>query len=108
MAMTTEGINPARSGDGRRAARPGLVGPDRASVVLFTLAAFLLVLALMAWHLRTGPKIQARSVATVRRVYETRVVETVVGGGGRSSVTQSSSSAAGSYSSAAPPTTRAS
>jgi hypothetical protein len=85
-------------------------GPDRLSVALFTTAAFLAVLALLAWQLRASPAVHTRPVSVVRRVYETTVVETVIGPsskGGGSSVTQSVSSS-GSYSSGSAARTRTS
>ena len=56
-AATTERHDAARSqagGPGRSGRGIG-AGPDRASVILFSLAAFLAVLALLAWQLRTPP-----------------------------------------------------
>jgi hypothetical protein len=66
-------------------------GPDRLTVVVFTLAAFLGVLALLAWQFRATAAVPGKRVVLVRRVYQTRVVETVPGSGA-SSVTQSVSS----------------
>lgn len=103
-ARTTEA--PDRRG-AANARRRSAVGPDRLTVVLFTLAGFLSVLALMAWQLGSGASVKARPVTAVRRIYETRVVETIAGGAGGSSVTQSTSSS-GSFGSAAPATTRSS
>ncbi len=90
--------------------RPGrrlAAGPDRLSVVLFTLAGFLSVLALLSWQLTPAGVTRPRRVVAIRRIYEKRVVETIVGRAGGSSVTQSTSSS-GSYGSPAPATTRAS
>ena len=68
-------------------------GPDRITVMLLTLTVFLIILAVLAWQVRSVPARTARRMVVVRRVYETRVVETVVGApGGGSSVTQSVSS----------------
>jgi hypothetical protein len=86
------------------ARRSAPVGPDRLSVVLCTLAAFLGVLALLAWQFRVTSGGPTRHVVLVRKVYETRVVQTVPGAGG-SSVSQSVSS---SGSAGAPATTRTS
>ena len=70
--------------------RPHGAGPDGVTVTLLTVAGFLAILALLASQMRAPPARPARRVVVVRRVYETRVVETVVGGaGGGSSVTQS-------------------
>lgn len=90
--------------------RPGhraASGPDRVTVVLFTLAGFLAVLSLLAWQLGAGASARPRPIVAIRRVYETRIVETIGGGTGGSSVTQSTSSS-GSYGAAAPATTRTS
>jgi hypothetical protein len=74
-----------------------------------TVAAFLAVLALLAWQMRSAPPPRPRPVIVLRRVYETRVVETVIGPpGGTSSVTQSVSSSGSASSVAAAPTTRTS
>jgi len=69
--------------------RPHGAGPDGVTVTLLTVAAFLATLALLASQMRASPARPAHRVVVVRRVYETRVVETVVGGAGGSSVTQS-------------------
>ena len=74
---------------------------------MLTLAGFLAVLALMAWQLGSGASGRPRGTVVVRRIYETRVIETVVGGRGGSSITQSTSSS-GPVASAGPATTRAS
>lgn len=103
-AATTE--RPARQRpDGARApARRGSTLPDRASVVLFSLAAFLAVLALLAWQLRaSAPRAASPRILLVRRVYETTVIETIRGSGSGTSVSQSvSSSGSGSVPVAAP------
>ena len=90
---------------GRR--RPPGSGPDRVSVVLVSLAAFLVVLALLAGQLRASPpRVSKQPVIVLRRVYQTTVVETVPGPGSGTSVSQSVSSSGSS--SSATPTTRAS
>ncbi len=78
--------------------RPRGGGPDRLSVGLFSLAAFLLVLALLGTQLG-GAAVgrPARRAVLVRRIYRTTVVETVPpsargGASGGTSVTQSASS----------------
>lgn len=87
----------------RRALRAG--GPDGVTVTMLTLAAFLVILAVLASEMRAAPARASRRVLVVRRVYETRVVERVVGGSGSgSSVTQSVSSSAGASVSATPAT----
>ncbi len=88
--------------------RAASAGPDRITVMLLTLTVFLVILAVLAWQVRSAPARPARRMVVVRRVYETRVVETVIGAaGGTSSVTQSVSSS-GSASALAAPTTRTS
>jgi uncharacterized membrane protein YgcG len=81
-------------------------GPDRVTVALLTLASFLAVLALLAWQLRTSATVGMSPSPVARRVYQTTVVETVVGPSQRSgsSVTQSVSSSGSSSG----PATRAS
>jgi len=83
-----------------------VTGPDRLTVVLLTLASVLAVLALLAWQLRTSAAVRVRSAKEVRRVYQTTIVETVVGPSQRTSesVTQSGSSSGSSSG----PATRAS
>lgn len=84
--------------------------PDRLTVVLWALAAFLVVLALLAAQLQsTSAHAPTRRTVVIRRIYRTQVIETIVGSsGGNSSVTQSVSSS-GSPSVAGPaPTTRTS
>ena len=101
---TAEGARP-RPG-GRRAS-----GPDRLTVLLLTIAAFLLVLALLARELEASESPAARHpVVVLRKVYETRYVETLPAGGrgaGGTSVTQSVSNSASAAAPAAP-TTRSS
>jgi hypothetical protein len=91
----------------RKTSRAG--GPDRLTVVMYALAAFLAVLALLAWQFRATPSGHTRPLIVLRRVYETRVVETRVGSpAGSSSVTQSVSSSGSAASLAPAPTTRSS
>jgi hypothetical protein len=83
-------------------------GPDRITVMLITLAGFLAVLALMAGQLRGNVAVHANPPVVLRRIYITRVVETVPASArGGSSVTESVSSS-GTSSPAAGPTTRSS
>ncbi len=86
----TEAVRP-RPG-GRR--KPS--GPDRVTVLLLTVAAFLGVLAFLARELEASESAKVtRRVVVIRRVYETRVVTTVRGqsnAGTGTSVSQSSSS----------------
>jgi hypothetical protein len=74
---------------------------------MLTLAGFLAILALMAWQVRSSPARPPQRMIVVRRVYETHVVETVVGAArGGNSVTQSVSSSAAALPAA--PVTRSS
>jgi hypothetical protein len=87
--------------------RPAAAGPDRITVLLLTLTVFLVILAGLAWQVRSAPTRSVHRMVVLRRVYETRVVETVVGGGS-SSVTQSVSSSGSASAMPAAATTRAS
>jgi hypothetical protein len=81
------------------------------SVVLFSAAAFLAVLALLATQLRTADAPRGpHRVVVLRRVYQTTIVETIGSGssGGGTSVTQSVSNSGSGYSQSAAPTTRSS
>lgn len=98
MAVVTE---PARTA--RRSPR----APDRLTVILGATAAFLVVLALLVSQLHTVPT--RPRVVVVRRVYQTTVVETVLGRrGGGTHVSQSTSSSGGVPASVPAPTTRVS
>ena len=93
--------------------RPARTGPDRVAVIMFSLAAFFCVLALLAHQLQAStPRATKRPrVIVVRRVYQTTVVTTLIGSGSGSgtSVSQSvSSSGSGYVPTPAAPTTRAS
>ena len=105
---TTVGGGPgARRAGGGRAA----TGVDRVTVWLFSLTAFLLVLASLATQLPADTDHAKRPIVVVRKIYETTVVETVAGGSGATtgpSVTQSVSSSGSSQSAAAAPTNRSS
>jgi len=113
-AATTERGGSPPSGvrsPGGRGRRPAAV--DRVSVILMSLAAFLVVLALLAWQLRSpaATRSAARPGLVIRRVYETTVVETIRGGGSSgsgSSVSQSVSSSGSASLPAAPVVTRSS
>jgi hypothetical protein len=102
----TSAIADPRSGGGRAS------GPDRLTVVLLSIAAFLMVLALLAGQLRSsGTPLAHHTVIVLRRVHESRIVETDRGSSaadaGGTSVTQSVSSS-GSAAAPAAPTTRSS
>jgi hypothetical protein len=89
--------------------RATAAGADGVTVMLLAVAAFLAILALLAWQVRSAPALPRHRVIVLRRVYETRVVETVIGAAhGGSTVTQSVSSSAPSSSASAAPTTRSS
>jgi hypothetical protein len=99
--------------EARRQARPTRSGPDRVTVALLSLTAFLLVLALLGTQLgRAGSSRVHSRALLVRRVYRTTVIERVLpaafgGAAGGSSVTQSvSGSSTGAPMS--PPVTRVS
>jgi hypothetical protein len=85
-------------------------GPDRATVLMFALAAFLVVLALLAGQLTSAPaRSPVRPVIVLRREYQTRIITTIGGSGrGGTTLSQSSSSSGGSYTPSAAPTTRTS
>ncbi len=104
MAAATRSITLTRA----PRARPARSGADRFSVILFSIAAFLLVLALLAWQLKApSARPVARPVVVMKRIYTTTVVETVPGRG-RTSMSQSVSSSGSAYAAASAPTTRSS
>lgn len=92
---------PAASGRRRRSS----AGPDRVAVALFSLAAFLVVLALLGTQLRLTRSTHAPRALVVRRVYRTTVVERVLpaGAGGSTGGPSVSQSVSGSGSGAEPP-----
>jgi hypothetical protein len=90
---------PAVSGRSRRAS----AGPDRAAVALFSLAAFLVVLALLGTQLRHTRSTHAPRALVVRRVYRTTVVERVLPAGAGGSAGGASVSQSVSGSGAEPP-----
>ena len=100
----------AEAGAKRRPARRRAAGADRLTVGLFSLAAFLLVLAFLAGQLHVIASSTPPRVMVVRKVYVTRVIETVKGGSGRggTSVSQSVSSAGSAQAVYSAPTTRTS
>lgn len=83
-------------------------GADRMTVLLVSLAGFLVVLALLAAELRTAPAPTAPRVVLLRRIYRTTVVESVGGGSAGPAVTESVSSTGSSGVPAAAPVTRTS
>lgn len=92
-----------------RGARPAPAGADRLSVVLFSIATFLVVLSLLAWQLKpAAARTTARHVVLVKRIYTTTIVETVPGPGA-TSMSQSVSSSGSAYAAtSSAPTTRSS
>ncbi len=113
MATEALGIaNPSATTSPHRAGRRrGSSGPDRLTVVLFSLAAFLAVLALLAGQLRAASASSgARPALVLRKVYRTTVIETITDGSGAggTSVTQSVSSSGSGATTLAAPTTRTS
>jgi hypothetical protein len=102
------GGRPAAARTGRQ--RPA-TGIDRLTVGLFSLTAFLLVLALLATQIPAGAATPRHPVVVVRTIYETTVVETVTGASAAPetpAVTQSVSSTSSGESAAAAPITRSS
>jgi hypothetical protein len=95
MAAITAATEPVRP---RPGGRRKASGPDRVTVLLLTVAAFLGVLAFLARELEASESAKvARPVVVIRRVYETRVLTTMRGGsssGTGTSVSQSNSSSA--------------
>ena len=84
-------------------------GPDRITVMLLTVTVFLVILAVLAWQMRSAPARPVHRMVVLRRVYETRVIETVVGAAGvAGSVTQSVSSSGSAAGVPAAATTRTS
>ncbi len=105
MAAATEPL-PAQAA-GRPRTR---FGPDRLTVALVTVSAFLFVLSLLATQLQAAPVAARHRVVLIRRIYQTRVVETTRGQGATSgnSVTRSVSGSGAMTAPAPAPTTRAS
>lgn len=108
-AMTEHAVREMRGGGRptrRRTVRPG---PDRISVMLFGLAAFLVVFALLATQLQAHSALQrARPVLVLRRIHRTTIVETIPGSRLGTSVSQSVSSSGSSQPVSVVPTTRSS
>lgn len=110
MAAATTERRPTVAGErplrGRGAGRSGL---DRGSVFLFSLAAFLVVLALLANDLRpSASTAPPQRVIVIRRIYRTTIIEKDPGSARGTSVSQSVSSSGSSNAYAAAPTTRSS
>jgi hypothetical protein len=109
--MTTEahsiaGETPAaapRRPDRRRSAG----GPDRLTVVLFSLACFLALLALLSSQLRAAST-SPRPVVVLRKIYRTTVITTIAGGTGPNGTSVSQSVSGSGALPVAAPTTRTS
>lgn len=93
------------------AKRRRTAGPDRLTVVLLALAAFLVVLSLLADELQPVTGRAAARRIVLKRVIETKVIETVIPtpganatGSSMTSSVSSSGSAAPAYTSGAPVT----
>lgn len=116
--MATEAYAGGRSattgGRAHRSATRGGDGPDRLTIALLALAAFLTVLALLAGQFSaSAAHPRTRRVVLVRTVYRTRVIETIAGSGsGGTSVSRSVTGSVAGASASAPataaPTTRTS
>jgi hypothetical protein len=77
---------------------------DRLTVVLFTLAGFLAVLAVLAHQLPAFGRSDSRPSPVVRKIYRTTVIETLVGSAGPTGVTRSVSGSSSSATQPAPTT----
>ena len=115
--MATEtyaGGRPAATAErSQRGTARGADGPDRLTVALLSLAAFLTVLGLLAGQFAaSAAPPRPHRVVLVRTVYSTKVIETIAGGSGQTSVsrsvTGSATGASASAGSTAAPTTRTS
>lgn len=108
---TTAGANRSEVAHSGRARRRwgSPASSDRLTVVLFSVAAFMVVLALLAHQLPPTSYRRSNPVHVLRKIYRTTVVETIAGGSGHvgTSVSQSVSSS-GTSGTAAAPTTRTS
>ncbi len=113
VATEPAGAAPERAAQGRStAATPRgrtASGPDRLSVILFSLAGVLVVLTFLTKQFIADTSASAlHRQIVVRKIYRTTIVETVPGPGGGTSVSQSVSSSGASYSAAPAATTRSS
>jgi hypothetical protein len=82
---------------------------DRPTVLLLVIAGFLVLLALLAWQVRTRPAPPAPTpVAVVRKIYKTTVIKTIPWGAGPAGTSVSQSSSGSQVVAAAPVTTHTS
>ena len=108
-ARTEPAVRGVRGGGRPTRSRTIRPGPDRISVMLFGLAAFLVLFALLATQLQAHtPRQPARPVLVLRRIYRTTIVETIPGPRSGTSVSQSVSSSGTWQPVSAVPTTRSS
>ena len=107
-AATTDRLTSSVSGGPRGRSARVTAGADRLTVILISAAVFLVVLAFLASRLSAAVTPVARRVVVVRRIYETKVVETIRGGGSGTSVSQSVSSSGSGAVPSAPVVTRSS
>jgi hypothetical protein len=109
--MATEPRSVLTAGTASRAGRRerGRSGADRLTVCLFSLAAFFVVLTLLAGRVPSVTAGSAHQVTLLRKIYRTTVIETIAGGSGPAgtSVSQSVSSS-GSATPVSAPATRTS
>jgi hypothetical protein len=98
-------VDPVRS-DGPPKRRAASTGADRLTVVLVSLALFLGLIAFLADQLRGAYSgHHSPRVVVLRRVYETRIVQTIPGPGSGTSVSQSVSNSGSGYTASPAPTT---
>lgn len=100
--MTIEAVRtPPTAGRSARAASRG--GPDRLSIALFSLALLMILIALLAHQFGTGGAAKAAPrVTLIRKVYRTRVIETIIAPGPSSAPTVSQSVASSGAVASAP------
>lgn len=90
-------------------ARPARGGPDPLSVALFSLALLMVLVALLAHQLTSAAPVRsAARVTLVRKIYRTRVIETIIGPGPSSAASVTQSVASSGSLSAAPVSTHTS
>jgi len=82
-------------------------GPDRLTVVLYSVSCFLAVLALLSSQLQASTT-GSRPVVVLRKIYRTTVITTIAGGTGPNGTSVSQSVSGSGASPVAAPTTRTS
>ena len=84
-------------------------GSEPLTVILFSIAAFLVVLAVLVHQLPAANQSRSHPALLLRKIYRTTIVETIAGGSGPSGTSVSRSvSSSGSSVTATAPTTRSS